>query len=113
MYGEPAQLHSTSVMAVAWIRKRGGWCAHLQGSARRPWADHVVCELEHSEPAQSRLTLVITTQIGRQGDGVHTHKGVHVIFRLTIGRGGGGTSNDINPMQDLFTDPVVPNGCAI
>ena len=43
MCGEPAQLHSTSVMAVAQIGKRGGWCAHSQGSARRPCADHDGC----------------------------------------------------------------------
>ena len=42
---------------------------------------------------------------------MHTHKGVHVILRLTFffwGGGGGGTSNDVNPMQDLFTGPGVP-----
>ena len=33
----------TSVTAVAQIGKRGGWCAHSQGSARRPCADHDGC----------------------------------------------------------------------
>ena len=62
-----------------------GWCAHSQGSARHPWADHGVCVV--IEPAQLHLTSM-NEGVGpnwEAGDGVHTRRGVHGILEPTMG----------------------------
>ena len=41
--GEPAQLHLPPAIAMAPVGQQVGWCAHLEESARRPWAVHGVC----------------------------------------------------------------------
>ena len=83
--GEPAQLHSSPVMAVALIGQKGGRCTHSQGSARRPCADHDGCQLICGEPAQLHSTSVMAVaQIGKRGDGVHTRRGVHGVLVLTM-----------------------------
>ena len=59
-----------------------GWCAHSQGSAQHPWADHGVCV----EPAQLHLTAVrVLARIGKPEDGAHTRRGVHGILGLSMG----------------------------
>ena len=97
MCGEPAQLHFTSVTAVAQTQW-GGWCAHSKGSARRPWAAHDGY-VRWCVVNQHSCTLHWWWQWPR--------------LRFFWGVGDGGTTNNDTWMQDLFTDPVVPNDCAI
>ena len=61
------------------VRTLVGECTASLGC---PWGAH---QLKCGEPAQLHFTSVMAMpQIGKQGDGVHTRRGVHGVLVLTM-----------------------------